>query len=224
MVATLEVRWSGIAFRNWWRNQQFWMVSATSAYLAVLAQLALKVAAGKKISFMLTAKQTAAAGAGGTYRYAELYAVRLTALMVPPMFGAGDERGVHSGGDRNRLMEGRNGRGAGQTNGLPNRTMKSIPWVTVDTVEGRLVLVRSIPRAAWIDPRVKMFVSCPPPSFIASCATCSFRFKDCGEPIPSATVLPRLLEKLFDGEHPYASFLPPHTVALLHPAAAPQLE
>ncbi|TVT96723.1 hypothetical protein EJB05_58080, partial [Eragrostis curvula] len=116
------------------------MVSATSAYLAALAQLALKVAAGKKISFMLTSKQTAAAGAGGTYRYAELYAVRLTALMVPPMFGAGDERG------------------------------------------------------------------------------------DCGEPIPSATVLPRLLEKLFDGEHPYASFLPPHTVALLHPAAAPQLE
>uniref|UniRef100_A0A0A9DNJ4 Uncharacterized protein n=1 Tax=Arundo donax TaxID=35708 RepID=A0A0A9DNJ4_ARUDO len=48
-----------------------------------------------------------------------------------------------------------------------------------------------------------------------------FRFREeCGEPIPSDAVLPALLEKLFDGESPYASFPPPHTAALLHPAAA----
>ncbi|XP_062193187.1 uncharacterized protein LOC133896604 [Phragmites australis] len=48
-----------------------------------------------------------------------------------------------------------------------------------------------------------------------------FRFREeCGEPIPSEAVRPTVLEKLFDGESPYASFPPPHTAALLHPAAA----
>ncbi|TVU31359.1 hypothetical protein EJB05_23042, partial [Eragrostis curvula] len=83
MVAVLEVRWSGITLREWWRNEQFWMVSATSAYLAAVAQVALKIAAGKQISFKLTSKQTAVAG-GKSNRYAELYAVRWTVLMVPP--------------------------------------------------------------------------------------------------------------------------------------------
>ncbi|KAL6601742.1 hypothetical protein ACP70R_044962 [Stipagrostis hirtigluma subsp. patula] len=48
-----------------------------------------------------------------------------------------------------------------------------------------------------------------------------FRFREeCGEPVPSDAVLPTLLEKLFDGESPYAGFPPPHAAALLHPAAS----
>jgi hypothetical protein len=48
-----------------------------------------------------------------------------------------------------------------------------------------------------------------------------FRFREeCGEPIPSDAVLPTLLEKLFDGESPYARFPPPHVAPLLRPAAA----
>ncbi|CAL4940411.1 unnamed protein product [Urochloa decumbens] len=86
VVAVMETRWSGITIGEWWRNEQFWMVSATSAYLAAVARVAFKVAARKEISFKLTAKQTAAAtsGAGVRERFAELYAVRWTALMVPP--------------------------------------------------------------------------------------------------------------------------------------------
>ncbi|RLN38635.1 putative mixed-linked glucan synthase 7 [Panicum miliaceum] len=85
MVAVLEVRWSGITLGEWWRNEQFWMVSATSAYLAAVVQVALKVASGKEISFKLTAKQpTMSSGAGVKERFAELYAVRWTVLMVPP--------------------------------------------------------------------------------------------------------------------------------------------
>ncbi|XP_062205677.1 probable mixed-linked glucan synthase 7 [Phragmites australis] len=85
MVAVLEVSWSGITLHDWWRNQQFWMVSATSAYLAAVAQVALKVVAGKEISFKLTSKQSAtSASTGGKERFAELYAVRWTVLMVPP--------------------------------------------------------------------------------------------------------------------------------------------
>ncbi|RCV12540.1 hypothetical protein SETIT_2G277400v2 [Setaria italica] len=48
-----------------------------------------------------------------------------------------------------------------------------------------------------------------------------FRFREeCGEPVPSEAVVPTLLEKLFDGESPYAGFPAPHTAALLHPARA----
>ncbi|CAD6218501.1 unnamed protein product [Miscanthus lutarioriparius] len=48
-----------------------------------------------------------------------------------------------------------------------------------------------------------------------------FRFKEeCGEPVPSDAVVRTLLDKLFDGESPYAGFPPNHTAALLHPAAA----
>ncbi|KAL6900954.1 hypothetical protein ACP4OV_005630 [Aristida adscensionis] len=86
-VAVLEVRWSGITLGEWWWNEQFWMVSATSAYLAAVAQVVLKVAAGKEISFHLTSKTRAAAAAGaggGKDRFEELYAVRWTVLMVPP--------------------------------------------------------------------------------------------------------------------------------------------
>lgn len=87
MVAVLEVRWSGITLGDWWRNEQFWMVSATSVYLAAVLQVALKVVAGKEISFKLTSKKTATASygaAGVKERFAELYAVRWTVLMVPP--------------------------------------------------------------------------------------------------------------------------------------------
>ena len=48
-----------------------------------------------------------------------------------------------------------------------------------------------------------------------------FRFGDkCGEPVPAVDVVKTLLDKLFDGESPYASFPPEHTAKLLHPAAA----
>jgi mixed-linked glucan synthase len=56
MVAVLEVTWSGIKLGDWWRNEQFRMVSATSVYLTAMAQVALKIVAGKEISFNLTSK------------------------------------------------------------------------------------------------------------------------------------------------------------------------
>ncbi|KAG8057443.1 hypothetical protein GUJ93_ZPchr0002g25942 [Zizania palustris] len=43
--------------------------------------------------------------------------------------------------------------------------------------------------------------------------------EECGDPVPSNAVVQTLLDKLFDGESPYADFPPPHTAALLHPAA-----
>nr|ABZ01579.1 cellulose synthase-like CslF7 [Hordeum vulgare subsp. vulgare] len=86
MVAALEVRWSGITPGEWWRNEQFWMVSATSAYAAAVVQVALKVLVGKEVAFKLTSKRRASGSGGGGVvkgRFAELYAVRWTVLMVP---------------------------------------------------------------------------------------------------------------------------------------------
>lgn len=45
-IAILEVKWSGIALEEWWRNEQFWLISGTSAHLAAVVQGLLKVIAG----------------------------------------------------------------------------------------------------------------------------------------------------------------------------------
>ena len=86
LLAVLEVKWSGITLEEWWRNEQFWLTGGTSAHLAAVLQGLLKVVAGVDINFTLTAK----AGAGATSEdamdeYAELYVVRWSALMIPPL-------------------------------------------------------------------------------------------------------------------------------------------
>ena len=57
-LATLEVQWAGIGLEEWWRNEKFWLISGTSAHLAVVVQGLLKVIAGIDISFRLTSKST----------------------------------------------------------------------------------------------------------------------------------------------------------------------
>lgn len=82
MLAVLELRWSGIGLEEWWRNEQFWLISGTSAHFAAVVQGLLKVIAGIEISFTLTAK---AAGDENEDIYAELYLVKWTSLMIPPI-------------------------------------------------------------------------------------------------------------------------------------------
>ncbi|XP_047329478.1 cellulose synthase-like protein D4 [Impatiens glandulifera] len=81
-LAILEVKWSGIALEHWWRNEQWWLTSGTSAHLAAVVQGLLKVIAGIEISFTLTAK---ASGDENEDIYAELYLVKWTSLMIPPI-------------------------------------------------------------------------------------------------------------------------------------------
>ncbi|OVA01028.1 Cellulose synthase [Macleaya cordata] len=81
-LAILEVKWAGISLEEWWRNEQFWLISGTSAHLAAVIQGLLKVMAGIEISFTLTAK---AAGEDNDDIYAELYLVKWTSLMIPPI-------------------------------------------------------------------------------------------------------------------------------------------
>ncbi|MQL70937.1 hypothetical protein Taro_003264, partial [Colocasia esculenta] len=82
LLAILEVKWSGVGLEEWWRNEQFWLISGTSAHLAAVVQGLLKVMAGIEISFTLTSKS---AGDENEDIYAELYLVKWTSLMIPPI-------------------------------------------------------------------------------------------------------------------------------------------
>ncbi|CAM6125730.1 unnamed protein product [Calypogeia fissa] len=82
LLAILEVKWSGITLEEWWRNEQFWVIGGTSAHLAAVLQGLLKVCAGVDISFTLTSK---AGGEDEDDLYADLYVVKWTALMIPPI-------------------------------------------------------------------------------------------------------------------------------------------
>lgn len=81
-LAILEVKWSGVGLEEWWRNEQFWLISGTSAHLAAVLQGLLKVIAGIEISFTLTSKS---AGEDNEDIYADLYLVKWTSLMIPPI-------------------------------------------------------------------------------------------------------------------------------------------
>lgn len=81
-LAILEVKWSGVGLEQWWRNEQFWLISGTSAHLAAVVQGLLKVIAGIEISFTLTAKS---GSEDNDDIYADLYVVKWTSLMIPPI-------------------------------------------------------------------------------------------------------------------------------------------
>ncbi|KAL8141452.1 hypothetical protein V2J09_014484 [Rumex salicifolius] len=81
-LAILEVKWSGIELEEWWRNEQFWLISGTSSHLAAVVQGLLKVFAGIEIHFTLTSKSV---GEDEDDVYAELYLVKWTSLMIPPI-------------------------------------------------------------------------------------------------------------------------------------------
>ncbi|KAI3841795.1 hypothetical protein MKW92_043825 [Papaver armeniacum] len=83
LLAILEIKWSGITLEEWWRNEQFWLIGGTSAHPAAVLQGLLKVIAGVDISFTLTSKSSTPED--GDDEFAELYVVRWSYLMVPPI-------------------------------------------------------------------------------------------------------------------------------------------
>ncbi|XP_059642834.1 cellulose synthase-like protein D3 [Cornus florida] len=82
MLAVLEIKWSGVSLEEWWRNEQFWLIGGTSAHLAAVLQGLLKVVAGIEISFTLTSKS---AGDDIDDEFADLYILKWTSLMIPPI-------------------------------------------------------------------------------------------------------------------------------------------
>ncbi|CAL5395084.1 unnamed protein product [Camellia sinensis] len=82
LLSLLEVKWSGIALEEWWRNEQFWVIGGSSAHIAAVIQGLLKVLAGIEISFKLTAKSAAE---DEDDIYADLYVVKWTSLFIMPL-------------------------------------------------------------------------------------------------------------------------------------------
>lgn len=83
LLAILEIKWSGITLHDWWRNEQFWLIGGTSAHPSAVLQGLLKVIAGVDISFTLTSKS--ATPEDGDDEFVELYAVKWSFLMIPPV-------------------------------------------------------------------------------------------------------------------------------------------
>ncbi|KAL4380991.1 hypothetical protein HN51_004561 [Arachis hypogaea] len=82
LISLLEVKWSGIALEEWWRNEQFWVIGGTSSHLVAVLQGLLKVIAGVEIHFTLTSKS---AGEDEEDIYADLYLVKWTSLFIMPL-------------------------------------------------------------------------------------------------------------------------------------------
>ncbi|KAL4591056.1 hypothetical protein LXL04_004004 [Taraxacum kok-saghyz] len=82
LISLLEVKWSGIALEEWWRNEQFWAIGGSSAHLGAVIQGLLKVIAGIEISFTLTSKSAAE---DDEDIYADLYVVKWSSLFVMPL-------------------------------------------------------------------------------------------------------------------------------------------
>ncbi|XP_031484606.1 cellulose synthase-like protein D1 [Nymphaea colorata] len=82
LLAILEIRWSGIDLEDWWRNEQFWLIGGTSAHLVAVLQGLLKVFGGVEIAFKLTSKSASEDEADA---FADLYEVKWTSLMIPPI-------------------------------------------------------------------------------------------------------------------------------------------
>ncbi|OAY66420.1 Cellulose synthase-like protein D2 [Ananas comosus] len=74
MLAMLEIKWSGIELEEWWRNEQFWLIGGTSAHLAAWL-----------LNRDLLHPHLQSAGDDEEDDFAELYIVKWTSLMIPPL-------------------------------------------------------------------------------------------------------------------------------------------
>jgi mixed-linked glucan synthase len=83
MIGWLEMKWSGVAWLDHWRNEQFFMIGSTSAYPIALWHMAKKLLTRKGIHFRVTSKQTTA---GTDDKFADLYEMRWTPMLVPTAF------------------------------------------------------------------------------------------------------------------------------------------
>jgi cellulose synthase/poly-beta-1,6-N-acetylglucosamine synthase-like glycosyltransferase len=81
VIGAFEIKWAGITWTDWWRNEQFFMVGATSAYPTAVLYMVIKLVTGKGIRFRITSKQAVADGDGD--KFADLYVFRWVPLLIP---------------------------------------------------------------------------------------------------------------------------------------------
>ncbi|CAN1174930.1 Cellulose synthase-like protein D2 [Linum perenne] len=88
ILAVLEIKWSGVALEEWWRDEQFWVIGGTSAHLAAVVQGLLKSIIGVEMSLNHTSKPSAKLKRDidndKSDEFAEMYLIKWTSLMIPP--------------------------------------------------------------------------------------------------------------------------------------------
>jgi mixed-linked glucan synthase len=81
MIGAFEIKWAGITWKDWWRNEQLFMIGATSAFPTAVLFLLIKLVTGKGIQFRITSKQTTAAASED--KFADLYVFQWAPLLIP---------------------------------------------------------------------------------------------------------------------------------------------
>ncbi|XP_062188301.1 probable mixed-linked glucan synthase 3 [Phragmites australis] len=81
-IGIFEIRWAGVTWMDWWRNEQFFMIASMSAYPTALLHMVVKPLTGKGIQFRVTSKQAAAADVDD--KFAEMYEMRWVPMLIPP--------------------------------------------------------------------------------------------------------------------------------------------
>ncbi|CAL5083436.1 unnamed protein product [Urochloa decumbens] len=85
-IGGFEIRWAGITWTDWWRNEQFFMIASLSAYPTAVLHMVVKPITGKGIHFRVTSKQQTAAAAaegGDDDKYADMYEMRWVPMLIP---------------------------------------------------------------------------------------------------------------------------------------------
>ncbi|KAK3127016.1 hypothetical protein QOZ80_7AG0566960 [Eleusine coracana subsp. coracana] len=82
VIGWLEIKWSGITWLDYWRNEQFFMIGSTSAYPAAVLHMAVNLLTKKGIHFRVTSKQTTA---DNNDKFADLYDFRWVPMLFPSL-------------------------------------------------------------------------------------------------------------------------------------------
>ncbi|KAL6657841.1 hypothetical protein ACP70R_005621 [Stipagrostis hirtigluma subsp. patula] len=83
MIGWLEIKWAGVTWLDYWRNEQFFMIGSTSAYPTAVLHMAKKLLTKKGIHFRVTSKQTTA---NTNDKFADLYEMRWVPMLAPTVF------------------------------------------------------------------------------------------------------------------------------------------
>nr|CAB3458279.1 unnamed protein product [Digitaria exilis] len=82
-IGVFEIKWAGITWMDWWRNEQFFMIASMSAYPAAVLHMVVKPITGKGIQFRVTSKQQTAAADDDNDKYADMYEMRWVPMLIP---------------------------------------------------------------------------------------------------------------------------------------------
>lgn len=82
IIGWLEIKWAGVTWLDYWRNEQFFMIGSTSAYPTAVLHMVVNLLTKKGIHFRVTSKQTAA---DTNDKFADLYDMRWVPMLIPTL-------------------------------------------------------------------------------------------------------------------------------------------